>query len=134
MFCLGGIGMPNYINQNDKMKIISSFRKYSRLGLANQSLSPFDVYDRIRGVCATKSDALDLLAVYDTMRLLRLSNKKDVIKSVYAVYFSILGKKPKKNEISERVLRHATESYCDERTVYRQLEYARKLYKMLRSY
>lgn len=123
----------NYISKNDKTTIIASFRKYSRLGLANERLSPFDAYDRIRGVCKNKSDALDLLAVYDTMRLLRISNKTEVIKAVYAVYFGSLGKKPKKNEISDRVLRHATENYCDERTVYRQLEYARKLYLMLRS-
>ena len=123
----------NYISKNDKTTIIASFRKYSRLGLANEKLSPFDAYDRIRGVCKNKSEALDLLAVYDTMRLLRISNKTEVIKAVYAVHFGSLGKKPKKNEISDRVLRHATENYCDERTVYRQLEYAKKLYLMLRS-
>jgi hypothetical protein len=121
------------MTKNDKTAIVSSFRKYSRLGLANDKLSPFDAYDRIRGVCKNKSEALDLLAVYDTMRLLRISNKTEVIKAVYAVYFGMSGKKPKKNEISERVLRHASENYCDERTVYRQLEYARKLYLMLRS-
>ena len=123
----------NYIVKNDKATIISTFRKYSRLGLDNEHLSPFDVYDRIRGVCKTKSEALDLLAVYDTMRLLRISKKNEVIKAVYAVYFCGLGRKPKKNEISDRVLRHAMENYCDERTVYRQLEYARRVYKMLRS-
>ena len=123
----------NYITKTDKAIIISSFRKYSRLGLASKKLSPFDAYDRIRGVCSNKSEALDLLAVYDTMRLLRISNKTEIIKAVYAVYFCGLGKKPKKNEISDRVLRHATENYCDERTVYRQLEYARKLYLMLRA-
>ena len=119
-------------NQIEKSRIIFAFRKYTRLGLANESLSPFDAYDRIRGVCKSKSDALDLLAVYDTLRLLRLSGKKDVIRSVYAVYLCELGRRPKKNEISQKVLRHAFENHFDERTVYRQLEYARKLYKMLR--
>ena len=123
----------NYITKADKKTIVSSFRKYSRLGLANDKLSPFDAYDRIRGVCRTKGEALDLLAVYDTMRLLRISNKTEVIKAVYAVYFGHLGRNPRKNEISDRVLRHATENYCDERTVYRQLEYARKLYLTLRT-
>ena len=123
----------NPIAKNDKTAIVSAFRKYSRLGLENKYLSPFDAYDRIRGVCKTKSEALDLLAVYDTMRLLRISKKNEVIKAVYAVYFCKLGRNPKKNEISDRVLRHAMENYCDERTVYRQLEYARKVYKMLRS-
>ena len=124
--------MTGYVNQSEKLKVVSSFRKYARLGLGNRKLSPFDVYDRIRGVCSSKSEALDLLAVYDTMRLLRASNKIEVTNAVKAVYFSMQGKKPKKNEISEKVLRHAIENYCDERTVYRQLEYAKKLYKMLR--
>ena len=119
--------------QTEKKRIITAFRKYTRLGLAKRNLSPFDAYDRIRGVCRSKSDALDLLAVYDTLRLLRISGKYDVIKAVYAVYFDFLGRRPRKNEISNRVLRYAYENHCDERTVYRQLEYARKLYKMLRS-
>ena len=123
----------NPIAKNDKTAIVSAFRKYSRLGLENKYLSPFDAYDRIRGVCKTKSEALDLLAVYDTIRLLRISRKTEVINAVYAVYFCSLGRKPRKNEISDRVLRHAMENYCDERTVYRQLEYARRVYKTLRS-
>ena len=122
--------MMNYITAIDKAKIASAFRKYSKLGLNSYTLSPFDAYDRIGGVCPTKSAALDLLAVYDTMRLLKLSNKREVISAVTAVYFGISGIKPKKSEISERVLRHATENFCDERTVYRQLEYARRLYIM----
>lgn len=103
------------------------------MGLAKNNISPFDAYDRIRGVSKTQSDALDLLAVYDTMRLLRISGKNDVIKAIYAIYFDFQGRKPKKNEISNRVLRYAYDTHCDIRTVYRQLEYARKLYKMLRN-
>ncbi len=117
----------------EKYKIISAFRKYTRLGLASGKLTPFDAYDRIRGCSKTIEEACDLLAVYDTIRLLHISGKKDVLASVKAIYFAEIGRAPRKNEISARVLRHAYETNCDERSVYRQLEYARKLYKNLRN-
>ena len=120
-------------NQLEKIKIISAFRKYTRLGLANDRLSPFDAYDRIRGVSKSYEESLDLLAVYDTLRMLKLSGKSDVIAAVYAIYFDAINRKPKKNEISLKIIRYAYEIHCDERTVYRQLKYARKLYKLLRS-
>lgn len=116
----------------EKLRIILAFRKYTRLGLPSENLKPFDAYSRIRGCCRSYSEACDLLAVYDTMRLLKFMGKDDVIKSVQAVYLDHIQRRPKKNDISHRVLRHAMENHCDERTVYRQLEYARKLYKMLR--
>ncbi len=119
--------------QIEKYKIISAFRKYTRLGLSDEKLSPFDAYDRIRGVCKNKEDALDLLAVYDTLRLLRLSGKNEIIRVVYYVYFDTLRRKPKKNEISSKILRYAYDNHCDERTVYRQLKHARSLYKMIRT-
>ena len=119
--------------QLEKIKIISAFRKYTRLGLAKEKLSPFDAYDRIRGVCCERETALDLLAVYDLIRILKISGKHEVIKAIKYVYFDTLRKKPKKNEISERITRYAYENYCDERTVYRQLEYARRLYKIIRT-
>ena len=124
--------MKSFQNQSDKLKVILAFKKYAKLGLSNKKLSPFDAYDRIRGVCKSKSDALDLLAVYDTLRLLHISGKDDVISSIYAIYFDLLGRRPKKNEITSRVIRHAYDTHRDERTVYRQLEYARKLYIALR--
>ena len=74
---------------------------------------------------------------YDKQRC----NKRDQHKKGYCKHnnelnanrFFIIHKKPKKNEISARVVRYATETFCDERTVYRQLEYARRVYKMIRS-
>lgn len=119
--------------QLEKYKIISAFRKYKRLGLATQKLSLFEVYDRIRGSSKNEQEALDLLAVYDTVRLLRISEKTDVIKALSAVYFYLSNATPKKNEISMRVLRYAYENHCDERTVYRQLQYARRIYKLVRT-
>ena len=119
--------------QLEKYKIISAFRKYKRLGLATQKLSLFEVYDRIRGACKTEQEALDLLAVYDTVRLLRISEKTDVIKALSAVYFYSSNATRRKNEISLRVLRYAYENHCDERTVYRQLQYARRIYRIVRT-
>lgn len=118
--------------QLEKVKVISAFRKYTRLGLSSAKLSPFDAYERIRGVCSDRKSANDLLAVYDTMRFLKILGKSEVIKAIHAVYFDTLRKKPKKNEISSRVVRYAFEHHCDERTVYRQLEYAKKIYKLIR--
>ena len=120
-------------NQLEKIKIISAFRKYTRLGLANDRLSPFDAYDRIRGVSKSHEEALDLLAVYDTLRILKISGKSDIVAAVYAIYFDAINRKPKRNEISLKIIRSAYETHCDERTVYRQLQYVRKLYKLLRS-
>ena len=119
--------------QTEKYKVISAFRKYTRLGLSDEKLSPFEAYDRIRGVSKSREDALDLLAVYDTLRLLKLSDRKEIIRAVYYVYFDTLRRKPKKNEISAKILRFAYDNHCDERTVYRQLKYARTLYKMIRA-
>ncbi len=117
----------------EKYRIISAFRKYTRLGLASEELSPFEICDRIRGVCKTQEEALDLLAVYDTVRLLKISDKTDVIRAVYSVYFYALKVNTKRNDISARVLRYAYENHCDERTVYRQLQYARRVYKLVRT-
>ncbi len=125
--------MPSYKYQIDKKRIVLAFRKYTRLGLSKNNLYPFDAYDRIRGVSRNKEDALDLLAVYDTLRILRISEKYDVIDAVYAIYFDMHGRKPKKNEISNRVLHYAYEKHFDLRTIYRKLEYARKVYAMLRT-
>ena len=119
--------------QIEKNKIISAFRKYTRLGLSNARLTPFEAYERIRGVCLDKECANDLLAVYDTIRFLKISGKTEVLSAVRAVYLDTLRKKPHKNDISLRVLRYAYENNYDERTVYRQLEYARKMYKLVRS-
>ncbi|MGM9682110.1 MAG: hypothetical protein ACI3XQ_00775 [Eubacteriales bacterium] len=116
----------------DRRKIMSAFRKYTRLGLASHTLSPLDAYARIRGCCRSRSEACDLLAVYDTVRILRILGKNDVLEAVRDVYFCRPSARILKNEISERVARRALESNCDERTVYRQLAFARRLYTKIR--
>ena len=103
------------------------FRIYARLGFDRTELSPFEVYSRMRGVCENESDALKLLAVYDMMRLLSLTDPESS-NAIRAVYFAERGKRPAKNQISERILRFATENHLDERTVYRRLKSAKELY------
>lgn len=103
------------------------FRRYARLGLDRRVLKPFEAYSVIRGVSIDENSALKLLAVYDTVRLLALTDP-EALAAVRAVYFFDRGRTPAKNQIGERVLRHAQETYCDERTVYRRLKTAKELY------
>lgn len=117
---------------NDKLKIITAFRKYTRLGLASNYLSPFVAYRRIRGVSRNITEAYDLLAVYDTVRFLKFIGKDEVLKAVEAIYLTDYKSLKKRNAVSMRVIRYAYEINYDERTVYRQLEYARKIYSEIR--
>ena len=117
---------------NDKLKIITAFRKYTRLGLASNYLSPFVAYRRIQGVSRNITEAYDLLAVYDTVRFLKFIGKDEVLKAVEAIYLTDYKSLKKRNAVSMRVIRYAYEINYDERTVYRQLEYARKIYSEIR--
>ncbi len=103
------------------------FRKYARLGLDRRKLSPFEAYAVMRGVSRSEREALELLAVYDTVRLLSLTDP-ETEKALRAVYFFDRGRKPLKNQIGYRVLSFADENYCDERTVYRRLRKAKEMY------
>ena len=103
------------------------FRRYARLGLDRRLLKPFEVYNVIYGVSISEESALKLLAVYDTVRLLALTDP-EALDALRAVYFFDRGRTPAKNQIGHRVLRHAQEKYCDERTVYRRLKAAKELY------
>ena len=103
------------------------FRKYARLGFDRRKLSPFEVCGVIKGVCRSDEEALKLLAVYDTVRLLSLTSH-ETVEALRAVYFFDGGRKPQKNQIGHRVLRFATEHHLDERTVYRHLRKAKETY------
>ena len=105
----------------------TAFRKYARLGLDRGTLKTFEVYQRIRGVSKNEEDAMKLLGVYDMMRLLSLTDE-ETARAVRAVYFAERGRRPAKNQTTERILRFASENHLDERTVYRRLKSAKKLY------
>ena len=103
------------------------FRKYARLGLDRHKLKPFEAYQIIRGVCGSEEDAMKLLAVYDTVRLLSLT-APEALHALRDVYFFDRGRTPLKSQIGERVLRFADQNHCDERTVYRRLKQAKDIY------
>lgn len=118
----------------------NSFYSYARLGLHKQKLSIIDMHKRIVICCCPRDENSEkvesetsrrILTVYDTLRLLGFMGRNNEIRAMYAVYFSTNGRKPKKNELHLRVLRHAYEQNCDERTVYRRLNYGKKLFNYI---
>ncbi len=109
-----------------------AFRRFAAFGFDRRSLEVFEVYEAIRGSCRDKEAALDMLAVYDTLRLLRATGQRDCADAVKAIYFTASGRRPRRNDITYRVRRHAYEQNFDERTVYRRLSAAKELYMQLR--
>ncbi len=108
-----------------------AFRRYAECGLDRRRLDMFEVCDAIRGLCTGQS-AYDMLAVYDTLRLLAAAGHKECVEAVRAVYFAGGGRRPRRNDVTFRVRRHAYEKNFDERTVYRQLQRAKETYRLLR--
>ena len=105
--------------------------QYRRLGLGNPALDPFAATARIRGACRTRIDALELLALYHTVRYLRVSGREEALQMFSEVYLSPPSRHPEKNEISYRVLRCAATHHCDPRTVYRHLRTVRRVFEKM---
>ena len=111
-------------------EMLSTLLRYRRLGLDKKENDPFVALARIRGCCRREEDALALLAMYETLRHLRLMGDTEILSAVRAVYFPLCRRRRlTKNELSSSVLRHAMAVHCDERTVYRRLGAFRKLYE-----
>ncbi len=108
-----------------------AFRNYARLGLVS-SRSAIDTVCRIRGICSD-SAALDMLAVFDTLRLLEFLGDMIALRAVRDIYFATAGSKLHSNEITLRIRRLADEMHCDDRTVYRRLKKARDMWEYLRA-
>lgn len=109
-----------------------AFRNYARLGLVG-SRSAIDTVCKIRGICSD-SAALDMLAVFDTLRLLEFLGDMIAIRAVHDIYFATAGSKLHSNEITHRIRRLADEVHCDDRTVYRRLKKARDMWEYLRAH
>lgn len=121
------------MEKDEKRKeTIRVFRKFARLGLDDERINPIQAYRRIDVLCSSRRAKLDMLAVYDALRLLNLGGEEKVYEAVRDVYFEDPGARLNKNEVSRRVARASIEYFCDERTVYRRLERARSLYSQLR--
>lgn len=112
-------------------RAVRAFRKYAKLCPECGKLSYFDFCERLRKASASDDDAMSMLAVHDTLRLLTASGRSESADAVRYVYFAANGRVPRKNEISDRVRRFALTSYIDERTVWRRLYEAKALYMKL---
>lgn len=113
-------------------EIIRVFRKFARLGLDFEGLSPIQVYKKIEILCVSKRARLDMHAVYDALRLLWLYGETETVNAIRRIYFEGKAYRLTKYDISARVLALATENHCDERTIYRRLERARDIYEKIR--
>ena len=108
--------------------MVSAFRKYARRGYDKMGLNIFEMCDMAKGASADATDAAETVAVYRTIKALEFTGREETASALRAVYFSFPERPLKKNEISWRVRRFASESYMDERTVYRHLKTAKSLF------
>ena len=109
---------------------------YARIGTGGCK-TPFDIYKRIEGACGKNKElARDIWAVHECMQVLAAFSDFDTLKAVKEIYFKPFEKRsvrvPLKNEITNRIVRFAAENYVDERTVYRRLQKARKIWNFIR--
>lgn len=121
------------ITERDERAADRAFRRYASYGFHRRRLTAFGMFDAIRGCARGESEALDMLAVYDTLRLLGASGRGECVRAVERVYFAASGRRPRKNEITHRVRRLAYDSSYDDRTVYRQLVKAKELFAYMRN-
>ena len=116
---------------SSRLRVLRAFRQYARLGMDRQRLKPYLVYARLRGSSRSEREALDLLAVYDTVRLLSYE-QNGALEAVRAIFFDLSISLQRKNDMTYAVRRYAMAHHYDERTVYRQLARAERLYLYLR--
>ena len=115
----------------ERDRIISVFYRYARLGLADEK-NALCVILRIYGSCG-KGGALDMLAVFDTLRLLRYLGKTDVLLAIRRVYFDCARHPSSLNDVTYAIRRLSFEINADERTIYRQLAKARSIWSAVRA-
>ncbi|MBO4212576.1 MAG: hypothetical protein J5894_00500 [Clostridia bacterium] len=108
-----------------------AFRKYARLCRDADEISYFSLSARLKGCCKTEREALKILAVKDLFDMLRASGKSETVDAVKAAYFVDFGRTPRKSDVSDRVRKFAFEHNMDDRTVFRRIEEAKKLYENL---
>ena len=109
---------------------------YSRIGIKGCK-TPFQIYRRIEGACGKNEEfAKDIWAVHECLQVLTALSDVDTLKTIKEIYFKPFSKAPNrlpmKNEITNRIQRFAFEEHVDERTVYRRLQKARKIWKYIR--
>lgn len=107
---------------------VHAFRTYARLGLDSDDLPPYVKYTRIKGIARNEREAASLLAVCDTLRILRLSGKRSALSAVRQIWMTRCFYPIGKREISMRVRKASFLLFCDDRTVYRYLRTAADIY------
>lgn len=127
-----GENMENKSKKEQRNQTARAFRKFARLGLDCDEQNPLRVYKRIDVLCHSSRTKLDMLAVFDTIRLLTLFGDDETVKIIRDIYFSISTHRLSKNEISHLVQKSAMKFFCDERTIYRRLEKVRAIYTKIR--
>jgi hypothetical protein len=75
---------------------------------------------------------LDIDAVNAVLKTLKKQGKREIIGAICAVYFENPIGKPRKGAITSRARRYAIECPADERTVYKWLKSARRLFAIYR--
>lgn len=116
------------IKMSDSSRVARAFGRYARYGFDRRELENFEMMACIRGSTANIHEAREMLAVYDTLRLLKYMKKTEVLQAVHSVYFQRRGRRLHRNDISLRVRKFAAENYYDDRTVYRRLAEAKRLF------
>ena len=125
--------MVDVENQNAKRdEIVRIFRKYARLGLSDCNLNPIQIYKKIDVLCTSRRTKLDMLAVFDTIRLLSLKGDEETLLAIDKIYFAGKAHRLTKYERGRRVCDLASNQYCDDKTVYRRLKKARDVYEKVR--
>ena len=121
------------MESNDKRnEIVRIFRRYARLGIDGGRLNPIQVYKKIDVLCSSRRSKLDMLAVFDTLRILELNGDTDTLIAIERVYFDGKAHRITKYELGSRVSALARDQYCDDRTIYRRLQKARDLFEKIR--
>lgn len=126
--------MPKYNEKSARRRaVIRAFGLYARMGLDDRCLNPIRKYKRIDALCRTRKIKLDMLAAADTLRHLRLTDDKETVAYIEEIYMKNPTHALGAREIARRVRECAAKRYVDERTVYRGLEKAGKIYCQLRA-
>lgn len=105
----------------ERARAIAAFVRYAARGCPSNEDSIF----------YTEDESKDIFAINGMFEYLNNEGKEYIAKAVREVYM-FLPKNGRKMNSSGRVLAYATKAYADERTVYRWIRYAVKIFTTLR--
>ena len=70
---------------------------------------------------------LDLVAVDNTLRILKKEGEAETINAIRAIYFILPNKNLRKGDISNRITNYSLKNFDGERTIWRRLARARRI-------